>query len=368
MHTTCRPLLCSAAATVVAVCGCQGPSEPPEPEIPEPAYRSEIQARFDSLLDLHPPSLATSLASEDDVRSTPSPVQWSMENPFDPEVTIGWWPPRDPGRGPVRIALIDESFDVAAAGLEHAFDAAAGVNLLEPDAPLWSAHRDGFHHGNLVASIIANRPRDEVGPLGILADCDVELIPIVAAGGHGPAWRSPRADPDLVLAGLRHALRQRATIINISAGTPVSPAELDRLASDPVWDRLEAAGIPVVCAAGNEGLNLDEHAYFPAGIDRPNVYTVMGIGPAGHPAIRSGHAPATNWGARTVDLAAPGERIEVQARSLRPQLVDGTSAAAAHVTAALAVDPTLPVRTSDQLRDRCRLGGFLHRTASSPTP
>ena len=65
----------------------------------------------------------------------------------------------------------------------HAFDPEAGINLLNPGQPLWAAHRDGFHHGNLVASIIANRPVGAVAPLGVLANHEVRLIPIVAAGG-----------------------------------------------------------------------------------------------------------------------------------------------------------------------------------------
>ena len=170
--------------------------------------------------------------------------------------------------------------------LTHAFNADDGINLLHPDQPLWTAHRDGFHHGNMVASIIANRTTGELAPLGVLGNQPVELIPIVAAGGGGPAWRTPRATPEMILQGLRHALDAKASIINISAGVEISPGKLKSLCSHAIWDQLEEANVLVVCAAGNTGHDIDQQPVFPASVDRSNVVAVMGVGPTGDLAIR----------------------------------------------------------------------------------
>ncbi|MCH2134250.1 MAG: S8 family serine peptidase [Phycisphaerales bacterium] len=365
MDTAClvrRPtVLLATLAAWILVAGCSdSPAEGPVP-VPDAVRdaRIDVEASFEAIVAANPPTTGTLVGADGPIRKTPTPVQWGLQNTFHPGVDIGWQ--ENLVTPPVRIALLDESFDVDAPGLKHAFT--EGINLVEPDKPLWSAHRDGFHHGNMVASIIANRPVGPVAPLGALASSPVELIPIVAAGGSGPAWRTPRATPELILAGLRHALQAGADIINISAGVDVSAEELAGLASDPVWGQLEAAGIPVVCAAGNDGRNIDDHPFFPACVDRPNVIAVMAIGPAGQPAVRTTAAGrlvnGTNWGQRTVDVAAPGGVIEIQARADRPQLVDGTSAAAAFVSAALASTGDPLIRPLPELDGRCRTGGII---------
>ena len=362
-HQSTRCLL-AAMACLTLLAGCSE-GQHDESSIPASTLdaRIDVESAFEAIVQLHPPTTGASLGVSGPMRESPTPAQWALENTFRPGIDVGW---RDNGATqdqPIRIAILDESFDLEAPGLSHAFDQEAGINLLNPGSPLWTAHRDGFHHGNLVASIIANRPVGAVAPLGLLANHEVRLIPIVAAGGSGPAWRTPRATPELILAGLRHALEARADIINISAGVEMQARELATLSQDPIWNRLADAGIPVVCAAGNQGHNLDESPVFPASIDHPNVMAVMAIGPAGMPAIRSlpdgTWSAGTNWGPETVDFAAPGEVIEVQARADRPELVDGTSAAAAFVTAILAIQETGGVKPLPGLADRCRTGGII---------
>jgi hypothetical protein len=327
------------------------------------ASRRSIEQRFESNLQAHPPTTSSDLSVGAPIRVDPTPTQWALINTLHPGIDIGFTLDRIPASLTTRIAIIDESFDLKAPGLMHAFDVDAAINLLQPGAPLHTAHRNSFHHGNMVASIIANRPVGQRNPAGVLASTNISIIPIVAAGGTGPAWRTPRATPKTILAGLRHAVESGAQIINISAGVAIDADQLQRLSQDPIWSRLEDAGIPVVCAAGNEGLDIDVHPVFPASIDRPNIIAVMAIGPNGALATRidSDHRtqPGTNTGLRTIDVAAPGEVIEVLARPDRPQLVDGTSAAAAFVTAAMAIDPTIRAHSTATLKPHCRLGGFL---------
>ena len=335
----------------------------PDPRRETDAARA-IKAEFDILMASHHVTTESSLGLSEQIRETPNGVQWAFENRFGEPFDIGWkQTDRIRGPQPVRIALIDESFDVEAPGLKHAFDVASGINLLEPNKPLWSAHRNGSHHGNLVASIIANRPVTTVDPLGVLAGHEVELIPIVAAGGHGPAWRTPRSNPEMILAGLRHAISVQADLINISAGIDVSPELLRKLAADPIWRQLEEAGIQVVCAAGNDGRNIDDSPIFPASIPNDNVIAVMGMGPTGQPSRRpleSGEwILGTNFGLRTVAVAGPGELVEVQARPDRPELANGTSIAAAFVTAALAMDPRMHVMPVPGLETQCRSRGLI---------
>lgn len=350
--------------------GCQGDStssSDPDLQIQGDSNKA-IQAAFDGLIADHHGTTESSLGISRQIRRTPNNVQWALENRFVEPFDVGWrHSDRNSNSRVVRIALIDESFDVQAPGLKHAFDVDSGINLLEPGEPLWTAHRNGFHHGNLVASIIANRPFTEVEPLGVLAGDGIEIIPIVAAGGHGPAWRTPRSNPEMILNGLRHAIDARADIINISAGIDVSWTELRELASDPIWNELENAGINVVCAAGNDGRDIDDSPVFPASIPRKNVIAVMGMGPDGKPSRRPVESDrwilGTNYGLNTVSVSAPAELVEVQARSDRPQLANGTSVAAAFVTAALAMNPEMTVRSIPGMEGRCRSEGLIQMPA-----
>ena len=326
--------------------------------------REAIRSTFDEMMANHFETTQSQLGLSEQIRTTPTKVQWALIDDFGERFDIGWSSSIQLTRTtPVRIALIDESFDVDAPGLKHAFDVESGVNIMEEGKPLWSAHRDGFHHGNLVASIIANRPATDVSPLGVWAGDGIEIIPIVAAGGHGPAWRTPRSNPEMIHSALKHAILAGVDIINISAGIDVSRSDLMRLSEDPIWDQLEAAGIPVICAAGNDGRDIDINPIFPASVPRVNIIAVMGIGPTGQASKRqidSGDwVLGTNYGKKSVSVAAPAELIEVEARPNRPELVNGTSVAAAYVTAALAVNSRMRVKRVQGLENQCRSAGMI---------
>ncbi|MES2962873.1 MAG: S8 family peptidase [Bdellovibrionota bacterium] len=95
-----------------------------------------------------------------------------------------------------------------------------------------------------------------------------------------------------------YAVNNGAKIINYSGGG-VNASQLE-------FEALRYAarhGVLVIAAAGNEKSNSDRHAYFPADYDLPNILSVTAINPSGR------ILPSSNWGERTVDIAAPGEDI-----------------------------------------------------------
>lgn len=95
-----------------------------------------------------------------------------------------------------------------------------------------------------------------------------------------------------------YAVNNGATIINYSGGG-IYPSSLEYEA----YAYAARHGVLVVAAAGNEKSNSDRHAYYPADYDLPNILSVTAIDPRGRVLSSS------NWGVRTVDLAAPGEDI-----------------------------------------------------------
>lgn len=136
--------------------------------------------------------------------------------------------------------------------------------------------------------------------------------------------------------GINFAVEQGAHIINLSWILGIGSPALER-AIQTACDR----GALVVIAAGNAGTDNDDCAPVPACYARNNdaIITVMATD-------RHDRKPSfSNYGRRTVDLAAPGmdvvttraARAAVDGAWKRHRSYDGTSAAAAHVTGAAAL-------------------------------
>ena len=122
-----------------------------------------------------------------------------------------------------------------------------------------------------------------------------------------------------------YAISMGAQIINYSAGGAQSSA-LEK----QVIARAMARGILFVAAAGNEARNSDQFPYFPADYGLANIISVTAIDRNKH--ILS----SSNFGVRTVDIAAPGENIISTLPGGRYGYMTGTSQATAFVTGAAA--------------------------------
>lgn len=293
-------------------------------------------------------------------------VQWALHNRFSPGHDIGYADAADriraipPAKLPL-IGLIDTGFCHTDPRLAHAawtnpreipdngidddrngyIDDVHGYNFLERSPRLYDPARP-FDHGTFVGSIIAARPiGSENDLIGLLPQA--KIITAVALR-HDPLRVYSPGEGNLaaVLQAIRYVVDQGAKVLNLSFGSPVTAAELAVLNKIPLWDELEARGVLLICAAGNSNSNNDQQPVFPASLPRKNVISVMAIDAAGRPARAFDPGtrqwrPFTNYGPKTVDLAAPGAQITGIHRTNDVTLSSGTSFAAPMVTAAVAV-------------------------------
>ncbi|MFI6645545.1 type VII secretion-associated serine protease mycosin [Streptomyces sp. NPDC050504] len=170
---------------------------------------------------------------------------------------------RSTGKG-VRVAVIDSGVDAAHPQLAAAVDRSSGLNNLprkltdENGAPLPRGKEDGttdtVGHGTKVAGIIAARPAKGTGMVGLAPDATVIPIQQNDAQGHGTA--------ETLADAVRHAVRERADVINISQDTAeaVKPAPALRRAVRAALD----ADVVVVASAGNDGLGGNVKETYPA--------------------------------------------------------------------------------------------------------
>ncbi len=173
---------------------------------------------------------------------------------------------------------------------------------------------DFWGHGTHVAGIIGAVGNNGVGVAGI--NWRVKLLPIKVLDDNGTG------DADEVPRAIQYAVRQGAKVINISAVGDRVPGMREAI------QEAQDHGVIVVAAAGNATANLDYGSFIP---QAPNVIHVASVNPDG----------ALSWfssfGAKSVDLAAPGYNILSTFPGGTYRTMSGTSQATPMVAGAAAL-------------------------------
>ncbi len=263
--------------------------------------------------------------------------QWALSQPSDQDVdAVEAWQVGT-GVGAI-VAVIDTGVDASHPDL--AGRVLPGRDFSGAGTP---ATVDRVGHGTNVASIIAANGTNMAGVAP-----DAKILPLKvfrdSAGGFSMSG---------YVSAIRYAADQGADVINISLGcggttSCFSQAELDALtyASDK--------GVVIVAAAGNgdrtgNGMNNDgvETPDFPSGYELPGIISVTS-------STRFGDwSTWSNFGATTVDLAAPGEGILAASTGGGFTSVTGTSFSAPIVTGSVALLAAAnPTATNADLRSR----------------
>lgn len=151
---------------------------------------------------------------------------------------------------------------------------------------------------------------------------------------------------DHAVAALAYAIQMKVDIINFSAGGR-RPSDRER----SLLSQAERLGILVVAAAGNDGLDADRDAYYPAAYPFENIISVTSVDAKGQ------LSRFANRGRLTVDLAAVGEDV----LSLSPggglRRMSGSSQATATVTGRAAYWRSVSGLNASEIRQRLILEG-----------
>jgi len=219
---------------------------------------------------------------------------------------------QQPGRPEIVVAVIDSGVD--GKHPEFAGQLLPGMDFTEKE-PVPGGQVDGYGHGTHVAGVIGARANNGQGVAGLAPGCKILPVRIFNNLGHSESGRSAAA----VIWAVDHG----ANVINASWGSP-SDSESTKAAIQYALSK----NVVFVAAVGNSG---NDDPKYPGALDE-----VIGVSATNADDRWASFSTFGDW----VDLAAPGKAV----LSTYPidkgngyKIMEGTSMAAPHVSAAAAV-------------------------------
>ncbi len=171
---------------------------------------------------------------------------------------------------------------------------------------------DGHSHGTHCAGTIGATINNELGIAGVAGNAKLAALKFLADDGRGTT--------DAAIAALDYAVAMGMPISNNSwGGGSYSYALYQAI------ERAKNSNHLFVAAAGNNSMNNDQYAYYPSSYDHDNVISVASINNQGQLSYFS------NYGATSVDIAAPGTDIYSCLPYNNYGYKSGTSMAVPHV-------------------------------------
>ncbi|MBL7689750.1 MAG: S8 family serine peptidase [Bdellovibrionaceae bacterium] len=177
---------------------------------------------------------------------------------------------------------------------------------------------DNHGHGTHIAGIVGARSKADCAVSGV-----APKVSIMTLKYYDP--KSPGANNlKNTIQSIHYAIKMGARIINYSGGGTEYSAEEQAAVKEA-----EKKGILFIAAAGNERSNTDEPGkqYYPADYGLSNIISVTAVNEKETKVL-----PSSNYGVRTVDLAAPGDMINSTLPGNTFGKMTGTSQATAFVT------------------------------------
>ncbi|MDD1729881.1 MAG: S8 family serine peptidase [Methanospirillum sp.] len=185
-------------------------------------------------------------------------------------------------------------------------------------------------HGTHCAGIIGAVGDNNLGCTGV--NWHVKIMPLKFMDSTGNGYISD------AISAILYANKMGADVISCSwSGGENSQA---------LQDAITASSAVVVCAAGNGGADDDTTAVYPATFSSPNLITVAASD------SNDNLASFSNYGLKTVQIAAPGVEIVSTYPGNRYAYMSGTSMATPYAAGAAALlKAAKPSLTNNQIRD-----------------
>lgn len=302
-----------------------------------------LEIEPDFIIDA-PPTTDAAGSSVADVSTDPTAV------PNDPYYSLQYAPPLiqapaawgvSTGNRTVVVAVLDSGIDlthpdlagnlwtnprdVAANGIDDELngfiDDVNGWNFIDGTNNV----QDGFGHGTHVSGIIGAVGNNAVGVTGL--SWQVQLMPLKILNNSGVGTASAAVAAINYVTLMRRDFETNIVVSNNSWGA-------GGIASTVMRDAIRAmgdVGISFVAAAGNSASNNDLVPNYPSSYDVSNVISVAAS------TSTDTLAAFTNYGATSVDLAAPGTLIYSTVLGGAYNYLSGTSMAAPQVAGSVAV-------------------------------
>ncbi len=172
---------------------------------------------------------------------------------------------------------------------------------------------DDQGHGTHCSGTIGAKGNDGAGIVGVAWNVRIMGIKFLGADGSGTLEGAIKA--------IDYATKMKARIMSNSWGGGGE----SQLLKEAI-ERAHQAGALFIAAAGNDGMNNDSSPHFPSNYQVPNVLSVAAIDNMGRLASFS------NYGKRTVHVAAPGVNIYSSLSGGTYDSWSGTSMATPHVS------------------------------------
>lgn len=195
----------------------------------------------------------------------------------------------------------------------HGYDFAKNRPLSDGAISNYYAH--GTHCAGIIGAVTGNGNgiAGIASMTGKISIMDLKVL-------EGPQGLGDSYD---VVRAIRYAEKNGADICNLSMGSYVDDATL--------YKTIASSDMLFVCAAGNDGLNLDNKPIYPGCYELSNVICVGNAEKSGRLNTKS------NYSNKYVDIAAPGTEIHSTVPHDKYTNMSGTSMAAPFVTGAAAV-------------------------------
>ncbi|HET7450471.1 MAG TPA: S8 family serine peptidase [Gaiellaceae bacterium] len=223
------------------------------------------------------------------------------------------------GNAGVTVAILDTGLDYTIPDLNGLVDLSRSTSVIATDNAIRATYfptrndvTDFNGHGTNVATQVSSKAPVHAG---VTSKTTLIGVKVLNWQGHG--------NTSTTLAGLLWAADHGADVANMSLGGGFLKAGngLELAALNRVLGYVNAKGMLVVVAAGNDAINLDHDSNYTASYcDQPHVICVTAVGPTTF--TGEGDTPSfyTNFGRSSVDVAGPGGNAQVDATGT-PNLV-----------------------------------------------